>query len=253
MPTLNETIDDLAGTVVARKQSLDDALFALQSWLDHNAQFITEADRDEFGETLEAEKEPQVRDGQPYGDDRSLVASVLRLHAMRLLYRLEEQRRGPIPVDEEDDSPYARARHRLQVALRETELAINEARVDTAIANAHHILADRGANRRWLQDALTRLQTVAPKNLMEIAREIPEPELSLSFLQKITLRVLGIRREELIRRNMQSLHKLAQLQHDQLIEMATLLADSFQAIDDGPGTQQARALLASLEDTSVGG
>ena len=85
MATINQTIDKLTGSVTGGKQSLDDALFALQAWLDKNADALSETDRDTFSETLTAEKETEVRDGQPYGDDQSLVASVLRLHAMRLL------------------------------------------------------------------------------------------------------------------------------------------------------------------------
>ena len=245
MATLGQTVDSLTSAVVARSQSLDDALFALQTWVDRNAQLMTETDRAEFSATLTAEKDSQVRDGQPYGDDASLVSSVLRLHAMRLLYRVDEQHQGPIPSD--DDSPYGRARHRLQLALREAELAINEARVDTAIANAHHILADRGANRRWLQDALTRLQPVAARDLVRLADSVPAPELpQLNIIQRLTFRVLGIQQEEIARRSLQSLRHLAELQHSQLTEMAKLLADSFDAIEDRPGAQQALALLAKL-------
>jgi hypothetical protein len=246
MPTLGETVNSLTIDVTARRQSLDDALFALQTWVDRNASLMGEADRAAFSETLAAEKDSQIRDGQPYGDDASLVASVLRLHAMRLLYRADEQRQGPIPLD--DESRYGRARHRLQVALHEAELAINEARVDTAIANAHHILADRGANRRWLQDALTRLQPIAAKDLVKLADAVPAPELPpLNIMQRLAFRILGIRQEEIARRSLQSLRHLAELQHSQLTEMVKLLADSFDAIEDRPGAQQALALLAKLE------
>jgi hypothetical protein len=246
MPTLGETVNNLTIDVTARRQSLDDALFTLQAWVDRNASLMTEADRAAFSETLAAEKDSQIRDGQPYGDDASLVASVLRLHAMRLLYRADEQRQGPIPLD--DESRYGRARHRLQMALREAELAINEARVDAAIANAHHILADRGANRRWLQDALTRLQPIAAKDLVKLADAVPAPELlSLNIVQRLLFRILGIQQEEIARRSLQSLRHLAELQHSQLTEMVKLLADSFDAIEDRPGAQQALALLAKLE------
>lgn len=246
MPTLGEMVNNLTSAVTARQQSLDDALFALQTWVDRNTPLMTEADRASFSETLTAEKDSQVRDGQPYGDDASLVASVLRLHAMRLLYRADEQRNGPIPLD--DESHYGRARHRLQLALREAELAINEARVDAAIANAHHILADRGANRRWLQDALTRLQPIAAKDLLKLADAVPTPDLpSLDLVQRLTFRILGIRQEEIARRSLQSLRHLAELQRSQLTEMVKLLADSFDAIEDRPGAQQALALLAKLE------
>ncbi len=246
MPTLDETISELSGAVTAKRQSLDDALFALQSWIDRSAQFMTDADREAFTEKLNAEKEPQVVDGQPYGDDYSLVSSVLRLHATRLLYRLDERREGPPRPD--DDSPYGRARHRLRLALREAELALNEARVDTAIANAHQILADASANRRWLQDALTRIQVITSKDVIRLAEAVPMPDLpSLNLFQRVIFRVLGIKQEEIARRSQESLRKVAQLQHNQLVEMVKLLADSFDASGDRLGAQQALALLAKLE------
>ncbi len=244
MATINQTIDQLTGSVTAGKQSLDDALFALQAWLDKNADLISEADRDAFSQTLTAEKDTQVRDGEPYGDDQSLVASVLRLHAMRLFYRFD----APKQPDDVDDSAYGKAKYRLQLALRETEMAINEARVDATIANAHQILMDRNANHRWLQDALARLQTVAAKDLVKLADAVPMPDPPpLKIIQRLVFFVLGIKQEEISRRTVQSLKHVAELERTQLIEMITLLADAFAAIDDGPGTQQALALLARLQ------
>ncbi len=246
MVTLNETISDLTSAVTGQRQSLDDALFVLQTWIDRNAQFMTEDDHEAFSAKLSAEKATQVRNGQPYGDDYSLVSSVLRLHATRLLYRYDERREGPPASD--DDSVYGRARRRLRLALREAELALNEARVDTAIANAHQILADPGANRRWLQDALTRLQGVASKDVIRLAEAVPMPDLpSLNIFQRLMFLVLGIKQEEIARRSLQSLRQVAELQHSQLVEMAKLLADSFTAIGDRPGAQQALSLLAKLE------
>ncbi len=244
MATINQTIEQLTGSVTSGKQSLDDALFALQAWLDKSADLISESDRDTFSETLEAEKDTQVRDGQPYGDDQTLVASVLRLHAMRLLYRLDAPRRP----EAGDDSAYGRAKYRLQLALRETEMAINEARVDATIANAHQILMDRNANHRWLQDALARLQGVAGKDLVKLADAVPIPEpIPLKIIQRLVFLVLGIKQEEIARRTVASLKQMAELEHSQLIEMVTLLIDAFTAINDGPGVQQAQALLAKLQ------
>jgi hypothetical protein len=246
LPRLDETINDLTGAVVAKRETLDDALFVLQTWIDQNAQFMTEADRETFSEKLTAEKDTQVRDGKPYGDDHSLVSSVLRLHATRLLYRLDERREGPPKSD--DDSSYGRARQRLRLALRDAELALNEARVDTAIANAHQILEDTSANRRWLQDAMTRIQTVASKDVIRLAEAVPMPDLpSLNILQRLMFLVLGIKQEEIARRSLASLHKVAELQHSQLVEMVKLLADSFDASGDRLAAQQALALLAKLE------
>ena len=245
MATLDETITTLATSTLDKQQSLDDALTALQTWIDQNVGRMSDEDREAFSDTLNAEKDPAMREGRPHGDDRSLILSVLRLHAMRLLYRFDERREGRPASD--DTTPYGRARNRLTVALREAEMAINEARVDTAIANAHQILMDRGANLRWLQDALTRLQTIGQKDLIKLADSIPEPELPpLSFLQRVGFRVLGIRQEEIARRNLRSLRHIAELQTSQLVEMAKLLADSFSAIGDDLGAQQALALLSKF-------
>ena len=245
MTTINETINGLTDAIATGKQSLDDALFALQSWLDQNTGLMSEDELQAFSETVNAEKDPQVRDGEPYGDDRSLVASVLRLHAMRLLYRMGEQKRGAPKA--QGNSPYERAKQRLQLAMREIDIAINEARVDTTIANAHNILADQRANRRWLQDALARLQAVSAKNTLKLAETMPVPDLPhLSIFRRLMFRVLGIRQEELARRSVLSLRQVAVLQHEQLVELARLLVDSFGAVGDNPGKQQALALLTKL-------
>jgi hypothetical protein len=246
LTTINETISGLTTEIIAGQRSLDDALFALQAWLDRNAALMSGDELQAFSETLNAEKDVQVRDGRPYGDDESLIASVLRLHAMRLLYRKGEQKREAFKP--QDDSPYGRATRRLQLALREIDIAINEARVDTTIANAHNILADPRANRRWLQDALARLQAVAVKNTVKLAEAVPEPDSPrLSVFQRVMFRVLGIRQEELARRSLVSLRQVAVLQREQLVEMVRLLADSFEAVGDDPGKEQALALLAKLE------
>ena len=245
MTTINETINGLTEAIATGKQSLDDALFALQTWLDQNTGLMSEDELQAFSETVNAEKDPQVRDGEPYGDDRSLVASVLRLHAMRLLYRMGEHKRGAPKA--QDNSPYERAKQRLQLAMREIDIAINEARVDTTIANAHNILADQRANRRWLQDALARLQAVSAKNTLKLAETMPVPDLPhLSIFRRLMFRVLGIRQEELARRSVLSLRQVAVLQHEQLVELVRLLADSFGAVGDNPGKQQALALLTKL-------
>lgn len=245
MPNIEVLIDTLTNDVVEKRQSLDDALFAMQSWFDHNVELMGDDDRVAFSSRLNAEKDAVQREGRPHGDDASLVASVLRLHVMRLLYRYDETHQQKQPSLE--DGPYERARRRLQTALRETEIAINEARVDTAIANAHNIMDDRGANRRWLQDALTRLQTVAQKDLIKLAASVPMPTMPpLNPLQKAGFWILGIKQEEIGRRNLQSLRQLAELQNHQLIEMARLLVESFSAIEDPIGTKQALTLLTEL-------
>jgi len=252
MITIDETIATLTADINEKRQSLDDGLFALQAWFDRNVELFNDDERTAFSDRLNAEKNAAKSDSTDsntttaaQGDDSSLISSVLRLHAMRLLYRFDERRRS-IPALT-TTSAYARAKQRLQVALREAELALNEARVDTAIANAHNILEDRGANRRWLQDALTRLQTLAHKDLVKLAEAVPAPDLPpLNPLQRAGFWLLGIKQEEIGRRTLLSLRKLAQLQTNQLTEMANLLLGSFEAIEDNLGIQQALRLLAQL-------
>src|SRR5690349_19724792 len=91
LPNIEVLIDTLTNDVVERRQSLDDALFALQSWFDKNVELMDADERISFSNRLNAEKDAAQRDGRPHGDDASLVASVLRLHIMRLLYRYDER------------------------------------------------------------------------------------------------------------------------------------------------------------------
>jgi hypothetical protein len=247
LSSLVETINDLTRDVSTKRKSLDDALFALQSWVEQNAPMMTETDRSGFSEVINAEKETSKRDGEPYGDDATLIASVLRLHAMRLLYRHDQHREGIAIADPEDESAYGRAKRRLQTALHEVEVAVNEARIDTAIANAHHILMDRSANRRWLQDALIRLQTVSQKDLVRLAEAVPMPELPPpTLVQRVILGLFRVKREELARRSINSMRQIAELQTSQMLEMLKLLAESFNAIDDQLGVQQTLALMVRL-------
>src|SRR5260221_8263154 len=55
----------------------------------------------------------------------------------------------------------------------------------------------------------------------------------------------GIKQEEIGRRNLQSLKRLAELQNNQLIEMAHLLAESFSAIEDPIGDRKSTRLNSS--------
>ncbi len=247
MISIEETIETLAGDVVEKRQSLDDALFGLQTWFDRNVKLLGEDERIAFSQRLNAEKDTVKRAGQPQGDDLSLISSILRLHAMRLLYRFDEAARPE--ADTTNDTPYQRGRRRFQQALRESELTMNEARVDTAIANAHNLLEDLQANRRWLQDALTRVEKASQKDLVRLAEAIPLPEsIPLSLIQRVTFTVLGIRQEELGRRNLQSIRQMAVLQTTQLAEMVKLLASSFKAIEDSAGEQQAMDILAKFDN-----
>lgn len=249
MPSIVTHVNQLGADISAHRKSLEDALFDLQAWLEANAPTITAEDRGEFSRVLLSEKAAPDADAGGQSDDLALILSVLRLHAMRLLFRQDAAHAEPLrPAD---GSAYERGKLTLKVALREVEAAVNEARIDAAIANAHHILGDRGANRRWLHDALIRVQTVSGKDLVKLAAAIPTPEPpALSWLQKLMLRFYGIRQEEIARRTLASLRDMAQLQNAQMAEMATLLAASFDTAGDRLGAQQALAILATLSAKS---
>jgi hypothetical protein len=243
--TLQETLDSLTTSLVDHKQTLDDALFALQTWMDNNIQTLTPEQRDQFNAKLEAEKHAPTDSEDSEPSDYGLVSSVLRLHATRLLYRYDEKMRNSFA--REEDSPYGRAKQKLQHALRLTEMAINEAKVDTAIANAHSILNDNNANRRWLQDALTRIQSVSNKDLIKLADSVPPPEkVELTIFQRIAFFVLRIKQDEISRRTLASLRQIAELENVKLIEMAKLLAESFVASGDTVSSEQAIAILSRL-------
>ncbi len=215
--------------------------------MDRNSEFMTEAERAAFSETLHSEKEAPVEGGQSQGTDASLVASVMRLHAMRLLYRFDERHHPQEPP--EGDSAYHRAIHKFRAALRDAELSMNEARVDAAIANAHQILGNLNSNRRWLQDALAQLQQAAQKDLRKMAEAVPPPDApNMNVIQRVTFRVLGIRQDELARRNLNSVRQLAEFQTTQLMEMIKLLANSFEVIDDRLGVQQAMTILSRFQE-----
>jgi len=74
--SLSETINAL--TIRSRQSSktLDKALAVVDDWIEHNP--MGDAERTAFSRTLSAEKEARMRDGKSYGDDQSLVASILR-------------------------------------------------------------------------------------------------------------------------------------------------------------------------------
>ncbi len=236
--------------MTSQRELLDDALFVMQSWVTRNAPLMTEADRTDFSQALTSEKNPQQRNGSAYGDDGSLVASILRVHTMRLLFRYDAEH-DSIAFDASDDTSYGRASRQLREALRNAEQAMNEARVDTAIANAHQIMGDANANHRWLQDALARLQAAAKTDLLKMVESIPPPAVpTLNIVQRAAFSIFGIKPAEITRRNLHSLHQIAELQTNQLIEMAHLLVSSFEAIDDQPGVTQSLALITRLHRSS---
>lgn len=244
MNPITDTINKLTRDVLDRQETLDNALFVMQTWISRNAPILDDNARSGFSQTLANEKTAPAPDGVPYGDDQSLVASTLRLHTMRLLYRYDHDHDGGLAEVLPDDNPYRHGTYRLREALRSCERAINEARVDAAIANAHQIMGDTGANHRWLQDALAHLQAAAKLDLVRLVESVPPPPMpELNFFQRATFFVLGIKPAEIARRNLKSLRQLADLQTAQLIEMAQLLVTSFETINDQPGIAQATMLI----------
>ncbi len=249
MNSILDTISGLVEGVISKQETLDNALFVMQTWVGRNAPLLSEVERSEFSQTIAQEKSAPARDGVPFGSDESLVASILRLHTMRLLYRFDydHQTTTDTPAD---DSTYSLGTRRLRDALRQNELSINEARVDAAVANAHQIMGDAGSNRRWLQDALARLQAAAKVDLIRLADSIPPPPLpELNLIQKATFFVFGIKPAEIARRNLKSLRQLAELQTAQIVEMAQLLVTSFEASGDEAGVSQSAALIKKLTPT----
>src|SRR5258708_17585538 len=146
MATIEETIAALTADISEKRQSLDDGLFALQAWFDRNVELFNDDERTAFSDRLNAEKPT----AGAQGDDSSLIGSVLRLHAMRLLYRFDERKRSIPPLT--TTTPYARGKQRLQVALREAQLALYAPRVDPPIGNAHPILENGRPTRRCCQE-----------------------------------------------------------------------------------------------------
>lgn len=245
MAGLVETLTTLTESIRREAKqgiTLEEGLFSLQRWVELNATQITAAERVQFSTLLTKEQAP-VEAGQ--GSDQNLIASVMRLHLMRLLFRMDAQRRTPLRSEAE--TAYDQAKLRLMSALQETEDAVNEARIDAAIANAHQILADKGANRRWLNDALMRLQAVAGKDLQRLAQAIPQPEIpAINPIRRLFFWLYGIRPEEMSKRTLNSLHKLATLQTEQIVELTDLLIEAFTTLGDSAGVKAARAMRQQL-------
>jgi hypothetical protein len=217
----------------------------VQAWIERNAHVLTEVDGERLSQALSAEPKLQTM-GEAHGKATWLVVSALRLHALRLLGRLAGRQHESSPSADDEDLP-GRAKDRFQRGLQDAETVLREVRANVAIANAHRGLADPWASGRWLQDALTRLQSLASRNLTTLAEAIPPPELPrLGPARELMLRVFGIAPEEIARRRTQRLKKEAALRSRQLVEMAQLLAESFAAMGDKPAAQQALELMAKL-------
>lgn len=235
MTTLNEHIDTLTSRVLSGECGLDDALGEQETWLTAHVEGLTSAERREFSAALDQEST---------NDNRSLVDSVLKLHTTRLLYRHDLDH---APAPESDQTPYVLARERFTDALRAAERGINEARIDIAIANAHHLLGNPDANRRWLQNALDRLPDLAAPDLVALAKAIPAiPLPRMNVIKRAGLRLMGFNFEKLADRNRESLMALARMQTDQIIILTHLLGESFEAIRERARARRAFRIAAHL-------
>jgi hypothetical protein len=235
MTSLLEPIHSLTENVLINPEDLDGALIALERWFDENADFLTAAERKNFSATLDVEST---------NDDRSLIDSVLKLHMTRMLYRYDRARsHAPVPVQND----YTRARAAFTHALEESEAIINEARIDIAIANAHHLLGNPESNRRWLDRALDRLMPLASTNLVTLAQEIPAmPIPQLTPLKRLGLKFMGFNFARLDQENRDSMVAIARMQIDQVVTLAHLLGMSFEAIREYQRVQRAFRVAAHL-------
>jgi tetratricopeptide (TPR) repeat protein len=237
MPSLTDHIDTLADSILEGQISLDDALYDLADWLDANADNLSPGERHAFSATL---------DQASQGSNESLVDSILRLHTTRLLYRHDKISAPPDP-DTVEPTPYAEARSAFADALQESEDAINETRIDIAIANAQHLLGDIDANRRWLDTALDRLPPVAATDLVALAQAIPAmPMPRLNWWRRFGLKLIGYNFERLAARNRASLTTIARMQTDQIVIMAHLVGTSYEAIRERQRAHRALRIAAHL-------
>jgi hypothetical protein len=238
MPSLTDQITALTTAVVSGSHDLDDALVTLDEWVHDHAGQLSEAERKAFSATLD---QPSTN------DDRSLVDSVLKLHATRLLYRYDRDRRSPPPEPESAQNEYTRSRAAFMQALSTSEEAINEARIDIAIANAHHLLGNAEANRRWLDAALDRLPPLVTTDLAALAEAIPAmPFPRLGPLKRAGLKLMGFNFERLAQDNRANLTLIARMQAAQVVILAHLIGTSFEAIRERPRANRAFRFAAHL-------
>ncbi len=236
MPSLIDHIDTQAAAVLRGDQSLDDALQAVDDWLADHYDQLTALDRQAFSATLD-----QAGTGQA----ESLIDSILRLHTTRLLYRHDKA--AAVTAPEDGLNAYERARAAFATALQESEDTINEARIDVAVANAHNLLGDTAANRRWLDAALDRLPDIAAFDLVTLAQQIPAMPLpKLNWWRRIGLQFVGFNFERLAEKNRASLKTIARMQTDQIIIMAHLLGTSYEAIRERQRANRALRVAAHL-------
>jgi tetratricopeptide (TPR) repeat protein len=229
-------IDTLTNAVRSGTSGLEDALHNLEAWIDHHADDISPAERKSFSGSLDMESS---------NDNRSLIDSVLKLHTARLLYRLDA--RNAEEIAEPATTAYAQAREAFSKALQHSEETINEVRIDVAIANAHHLLGDAAANRRWLDHALERLPDLAAVDLVEQAQTIPalEPP-RMTPWKRFGLRWMGVNLERLAERSRADLATIAQMQTNQIVILAHLVGVSLETVRERQRANRAFRTAAYL-------
>ena len=237
MPSLIEQIHALTETVLSGQHDLDQALNALDYWFVDHAATLSGLERQAFSASLDTESTQ---------DDRSLIDSVLRLHLTRLLYRYDRDR-APSSTEDGCQSAYALARGAFARALQDSEDSVNEARIDIAIANAHHLMGDSSANRRWLDTALDRLPPLVSTDLVTLAQDIPAMPLPKTGLfARAGLKLVGLNFERLAQENRDNFAAIARMQTDQLVILAHLIGTSFETIRERQRAKRAFRLAAHL-------
>lgn len=243
MPSLVDYIDHQAAAVLHGECSLDEAIYAVDDWLEEHFDQLTPSDRRAFSATL---------DQAGTGRDESLIDSILRLHTTRLLYRYDKAAAGDgveSAANNEGGEPdaYQQAREAFSSALQDSEDTINEARIDIAVANAHNLLGNRDANRRWLDAALERLHPIAGYDLVAMAQRIPSmPVPRLNWWKRLGLQLVGLNFERLAEKNRASLSTIARMQTDQIIIIAHLLGTSYESIRERQRAHRAYRVAAYL-------
>ncbi len=236
MALLNEQVTSLTETVLGGDHDLEAALSTLETWLNAHVRELRPEDRQIFSASLDVEST---------NDNRSLIESVLKLHLTRLLYRYDREH-NPALLDPAEPG-YGQARAAFVRALTESEDGINEARIDIAVANAHHLLGNRAANHQWLDKALERLPALAAMDLVGLAQAIPAiPLPGLGRLKRIGLKLMGFNFERLAQYNRDSLITVARMQANQVVLLAHLVGTSFEAIRERPRANRAYRAAAHV-------